>query len=69
MANYEYRTIKVPGSFRNQQSIDLMDKSINETSANGWELVSTAAVGNSSWTYGKTNCMLLTFRRPVRNVV
>jgi hypothetical protein len=63
MKTYEYKSIKVKGRFRRAYDMEQMDKSINDSAENGWELVSTAAIATSNLSNGKTNGMILTFKR------
>jgi hypothetical protein len=63
MKIYEYKSIKMKGKFRSGEEVVAMDKLINDSAKNGWELVSTAPLANSIWDHGKTNGMLLTFKR------
>ena len=65
MKTHEYKTLRMSTSFRSQADLIEMDRIINESATKGWELVTTTAFGNSIWSYGKTNGMLLTFRRQV----
>ena len=65
MQNYEYKSIIVKGKFRESGDVNNIDKSINESAANGWELVTATALANNMWDHGKTNGILLTFKRAI----
>jgi len=63
MKTHEYKTIRMESKFRSKGDVPELDRIINESAANGWELVTTSPLATSIWDYGKTNALLLTFRR------
>jgi hypothetical protein len=65
MPNYEYKSILVAGKFRDDADLKRLDQNINSALEKGWELVSSTAVANSNWDYGKTSGIVLTFKRPL----
>lgn len=63
MHNYEYKSLHLPGKFRHAEDLKRLDRTINDSAANGWELSATTPLANSMWDYGKTSGIVLTFRR------
>jgi|GEM_PF-3171569 len=63
MKTHEYKTLLMKSNFRSRADVVEMDRIINDSAGKGWELVTTTSIGNSVWNEGKTNGMLLTFRR------
>lgn len=63
MPNYEYKSLHVPGKFRSSEEITKLDKIINESAEEDWELSATTPVANSNWERGNTSAIILTFRR------
>ncbi len=63
MKNYEYRSLTIDTNAKNKNKMEKLDRVINDSAANGWELVTYAALGNSWTGYGGTTGILVTFRR------
>lgn len=66
MKSYEYKTLRMKTKFRSSKDVTEMDRVINESAAKGWELVTTTTLSSGTFSDGKTNGMLLTFRRETK---